>query len=89
MRWVVFLSDPSRFSLKDLRFSLKLNPDLADNVSIKESQGRIRLYGDGYYEEYEIKQIVEVENETYYIAGRLLKVKKPDYKTAVKNFVGV
>ena len=85
MRWIVILPNPREFSLEDLKFSLKINPDLADNVVLLESKRKVRIYQGGGYEEYEIRNIIKLGEEAYYILGKLLACKKNDYKTAVKN----
>ena len=87
MRWITILPNPSEFSLDDLRFSLKINPDLANNVVLLEKKRKVRIYHEGGYEEYEIRNIVKLENETYYILGRLVAQKKSDYKAPVKNAI--
>lgn len=87
LRWITILPNPSEFSIDDLRFSLKINPDLADNVVLLEGRRKVRIYEEGGYEEYEIRNIVKLENETYYILGKLLACKKNDYKVPVKNAV--
>ena len=87
MRWIVILPNPSEFSLDDLRFSLKLNPDLADNVVLLERKKKVRIYQEGGYEEYEIRNIIKLGNETYYILGKLLACKKSDYESPLKNAV--
>ena len=87
MRWIVILPNPSEFSLEDLRLSLKLNPDLADNVVLLEGKRKVRIYQEGGYEEYEIRNIIKLGNETYYILGKLLACKKSDYENPLKNAV--
>ena len=84
MRWVVFPSNPSNFSLNDLKYSLKLNADKADNVLIHEQARVIRIYGDGTREDYEIQNIIKTAKDTYYIAGRLLGFWKLDYNGIVR-----
>jgi len=89
MKWVVFLSNPYEFSLEDLKYSLKLNPFLADNVVLFPSRRKVRIYGEGGYEEYEIRNIVKLGEDEYYVVGRLLTEKKADYTSPIKNFAGV
>ena len=87
MRWIVILPNPSEFSLDDLRLSLKINPDLADNVVLLEGKRKVRIYQEGGYEEYEIRNIIKLGDETYYILGRLVAQKKEDYQAPVRNAV--
>jgi len=89
MNWLAFLENPYEFSLEDLRFSLKINLDLADNVLPMPSKRKVRIYKEGGYEEYEIRNVVKLDGDTYYIAGRLLIEKKADYLMPVKNFAEV
>ena len=87
MRWIVILPNPSEFSLEDLRLSLKLNPDLSDNVVLLERKKKVRIYQEGGYEEYEIRNTIKLRDETYYILGKLLACKKSDYESPLKNAV--
>lgn len=51
MRWLVFPADRYASIRLKIKYGLRINLDLADNVL---SQGRVaRIYTEGAYEEYE------------------------------------
>ncbi|GAB6066050.1 hypothetical protein JCM9492_11420 [Aquifex pyrophilus] len=84
MRWLVFPSDTFNISLEDLKYSLRINVELADNVVILPSRRKARIYNWGGFEEYEIRNVIKMGEDEYYIVGSLLAVKKPDYKAPIK-----
>ncbi len=84
MRFLVFPYDSSTL-MGSLKYSLRINIDLVQNVVVREAQRKARLYTDGGFEEYEIARIVEIGKDTYYIVGKLLEQAKPDYKEPLKN----
>ena len=81
MRYVVFGSD--------IRYSLKINADMASNVVIRVRKGRIRFYTEGGYEEYAIAKVIKDGSDVYFVAGPLVKQAKADYARPVKNTMEV
>ncbi len=84
MRYLVFSTKPTPI-FKAIREGVKVNIDLAQTIVIRENLRRARIYGDGWYEEYEIANVIDIDNDRYYIAGQLLEECKPDYREPVRN----
>ena len=83
MRWLVFPADRYASIRLKIKYGLRINLDLADNVLFRRRVARI--YTEGAYEEYEIDNVIELDGDTYFIAGRLIGIAKPDYLEPVKN----
>ncbi len=71
--------------MRSLKYSLRINVDLAGNIVIRERARRARLYTDGGYEEYEIRHIVDLCGSRYYIVGKLIEQRKSDYAEPIRN----
>ncbi len=84
MRYLVFPTKPTP-TFRAIREGVKVNVDLAQTIVIRENLRRVRIYGDGWYEEYEIANVVDIDDDRYYIAGALLEECKPDYLEPLKN----
>ena len=84
MRFLVFPHGDATL-MGALKYALKINIDLAENVVIRETQRKVRIYRDGCFDEYEIKNVVELGADKFYILGKLLSHQKPDYSEPVKN----
>lgn len=85
MRFLVFPQAGTATLMDSLKFALRINIDLVENVVIRETQRKARLYTDGAWEEYEIAHIVEFGKDRYYIVGKLLEERKVDYPQPLKN----
>lgn len=85
MRFLVFPQAGTATLMDSIKFALRINIDLAENVVIREAQRKARIYTDGAWEEYEIAHIVELGKDKYYIAGRLLEECKVDYPQPLEN----
>jgi len=64
MEWVVFCN--GKTSLKNIGHALRVNA-LADHVLVRRRARVVRIYHWGGYEEYPIKNVVVLNEETYYV----------------------
>ena len=85
MKFLVFPQADTATLMDSIKFAFRINIDLAENVVIRETQRKARLYTDGAWEEYEIARIVEFGKDKYYIVGKLLEECKADYPQALEN----